>query len=178
MRVLATALTLVLGATAPATALETICEGHEDNLNTYLEMTEILFNERKGERASEYYADEFISHNSDAGGLGTAVRTPDHMARIWEHSKKNSPDRQLINELIVCAGDVVVARVTMKGTRVTGEMEGNPPNGRRYETTATDTYRFKDGKVVERWGNNDSIAMIRQLGLKVDLSMTPLPEQD
>ncbi|MEQ8510062.1 MAG: ester cyclase [Rhodospirillaceae bacterium] len=179
MRVLtATALTLALSVTAPAAALEIICDGHEDNLNTYLEMTDILFNQRQGERASEYYADEFISHNSDAGGLGTAVRTPDHMTRIWEHSKKNSPDRQLINELIVCAGDVVVARVTMKGTRVTGEMEGNPPNGRRYETTATDTYRFKDGKVVERWGNNDSIAMIRQLGLKVDLSMTPLPEED
>ncbi|MBT6962023.1 MAG: hypothetical protein HOA00_12835, partial [Rhodospirillaceae bacterium] len=53
-----------------------------------------------------------------------------------------------------------------------------PPNGRRYETSATDTYRFKDGKVIERWGNNDSIAMIRQLGLKVDLSMTPLPTED
>ncbi|NKB44266.1 MAG: hypothetical protein GKS03_08315 [Alphaproteobacteria bacterium] len=53
-----------------------------------------------------------------------------------------------------------------------------PPNGRRYETSATDTYRFKNGKVIERWGNNDSIAMIRQLGLKVDLSMTPLPAED
>jgi predicted ester cyclase len=173
-----TAIAFLVFGTAPVMATEIICDGHEDNLNTYLEMTRILFNERQSERASEYYADEFISHNSDAGGLGTAMRTPAHMSRIWEHSKVTSPDRKLINDLIVCQGDVVVARVTMKGTRVTGEMEGNPPNGRRYETSATDTYRFKDGKVVERWGNNDSIGMIRQLGLKVDLSMTPLPAED
>jgi len=64
----------------------------------------------------------------------------------------------------------------MTGTRIKGEMEGNPPNGRRFMTSAIDIYRFEDGKVVERWGNNDSIAMIRQLGLKVDLSMTPLDD--
>lgn len=166
-----------LFSATPLAATEMVCDGNEDNLNTYLEMTRILFNERQSERAAEYYADEFVSHNVDGGGLGTAVRDPAHMSRIWEHSKVASPDRQLINDLIVCSGDLVVARVTMKGTRVTGEMEGNPQNGRRYETSATDTYRFKDGKVIERWGNNDSIAMIRQLGLKVDLSMTPLPTE-
>jgi predicted ester cyclase len=157
-----------------AQATEIVCPGDQSNLNTYLEMTQILFNERQGARASEYYADEFVSHNVDAGGLGTAVRTPDHMSRIWEHSERVSPDRQLINNLIICQGDLVVARVTLKGTRIEGEMEGNPPNGRRFETSAIDIYRFKDGKVIERWGNNDGIAMIRQLGLKTDLSMTPL----
>lgn len=172
----ALALTAMLATSVSAT--EIVCDGHEDNLQTYLEMTDILFNQRQHERAGEYYADEFVSHNVDSGGLGTNVRTPDHMSRIWIHSKEASPDRVLINDLIICKDDLVVARVTMKGTRVTGEMEGNPPNGRRFETSATDTYRFKDGKVVERWGNADNIAIIRQLGLKVDLSMTPLPEED
>ncbi len=161
-------------AVSPVQATEIVCPGDQSNLNTYLEMTQILFNERQGDRAGEYYADEFVSHNVDAGGLGTAVRTPDHMTRIWQHSEEVSPDRVLTNNLIICQGDLVVARVTMTGTRVKGEMEGNPPNGRRFETSAIDIYRFEDGKVVERWGNNDSIAMIRQLGLKVDLSMTPL----
>lgn len=172
------ALALAVTFSASVSATEIVCDGHEDNLKTYLEMTDILFNQRQHERAAEYYADKFVSHNVDGGGLGTSERTPDHMSRIWIHSKEVSPDRQLINDLIICQDDLVVARVTMKGTRVKGEMEGNPPNGRRYETSATDTYRFKDGKVVERWGNNDSIAMIRQLGLKVDLSMTPLPDED
>ncbi len=176
MRAFAAVLTSAMCFAWPVLATEIVCDGHEDNLNTYLDMTRILFNERDHERAGKFYSDEFVSHNTDGGGLGTAVRTPEHMQRIWINSKKTVPDRVLINDLIVCNGDLVVARVTMKGTRVVGEMEGNPPNGRRYETSATDTYRFKDGKVIERWGNNDSIAMIRQLGLKVDLSMPPLKD--
>jgi len=96
---------LGLIAASPVKATEIVCLGDQSNLNTYLEMTDILFNERQGDRASEYYADEFISHNVDAGGLGTAVRTPDHMTRIWEHSESVSPDRVLTNNLIICAGD-------------------------------------------------------------------------
>ncbi len=171
----AAAVSALLISTSGA-ATEILCDGHEENLNTYLDMTRILFNERDHTRAAEFYADEFISHNTDEGGLGTNTRDPEHMQRIWINSKRNSPDRVLTNDLIVCNGDVVMARVTMTGTRVTGPMEGNPPNGRRYETSAIDIYRFKDGKVVERWGNNDSIAMIRQLGLQVDLSLTPLQD--
>ncbi|NKB44267.1 MAG: hypothetical protein GKS03_08320 [Alphaproteobacteria bacterium] len=128
MRALKTSvIAFALLASGPVVATEIVCDGHENNLNTYLEMTRILFNERQSERAAEYYADEFVSHNVDGGGLGTAVRDPAHMSRIWEHSKVASPDRRLINDLIICQGDLVVARVTMKGTRVTGEMEGNPP---------------------------------------------------
>lgn len=176
MRAPTAALLAAVLTVGSAQATEILCDGNEENLQTYLDMTDILFSERDHTRAAEFYADEFISHNTDEGGLGTHVRNPEHMQRIWIGSKRNSPDRVLTNDLIVCNGDVVVARVSMRGTRVAGEMEGNPPEGRRYETSAIDIYRFKDGKVVERWGNNDSIAMIRQLGLKVDLSMTPLPE--
>ena len=150
---------MVIAMVGPVVSAEIVCDGSEENLKTYLNMTRILFNERDHERAREFYAETFISHNVDGGGLGTEVRTPDHMKRIWIHSKENSPNRQLINDLIVCKGDLVIARVTLKGTRVKGNMEGNPPNGRRYETSATDIYRLKDGKVVERWGNNDSIAI-------------------
>jgi len=173
MRALGIALILAVWSSL-SLATEILCDDKEENLKVYLDMTRILFNERDHTRAAEFYADEFISHNTDGGGLGTTVRNPEHMQRIWINSKRVSPDRVLKNNLIVCNGDVVVARVTMKGTRVVGPMKGNPPNGRSFETSAIDIYRFKDGKVVERWGNNDSIAMIRQLGLQVDLSMTPL----
>jgi len=64
----------------------------------------------------------------------------------------------------LCAGDLVIARVTMQGTQ-TGPLFGMPATNKKYSTTATDVYRFKDGKVVERWGNNDGIGMLSQLGL-------------
>ncbi|MBT4740480.1 MAG: hypothetical protein HOO09_08865, partial [Rhodospirillaceae bacterium] len=49
------AIAVALLSSGPALATETVCDGHEDNLNTYLEMTRILFNERQSERAGEYY---------------------------------------------------------------------------------------------------------------------------
>jgi len=39
-----------------------------------------------------------------------------------------------------------------------------------------DMFRFKDGKVVERWGESDTAILIRQLGLELDLSLQPLAE--
>jgi hypothetical protein len=48
-----TAIAFLVFGTAPVMATEIICDGHEDNLNTYLEMTRILLmNVRASEPAS------------------------------------------------------------------------------------------------------------------------------
>ena len=155
---------IVCAVAAPAVAMETQCKGNEKNLETYLKMYDVLFMKRDESRVLEFYAPEFVSHNSDARAGGAETRTAESMKPMWIDSKKNQPDRVMINELILCAGNLVVARVTMKGTQ-TGPLFGMTATGKTYSTTATDIYRFKDGKVVERWGNNDGIGMLSQLGL-------------
>jgi len=155
---------IVCAVAAPAVAIETQCKGNEKNLETYLKMYDVLFMKRDESRVLEFYAPEFVSHNSDAGGGGAETRTAESMKPMWIDSKKNQPDRVMINELILCAANLVVARVTMKGTQ-TGPLFGMTATGKTYSTTATDIYRFKDDKVVERWGNNDGIGMLSQLGL-------------
>lgn len=162
---------MIIGA--PLHAAEIHCDGHEDNLKTYLAMFDVLFVQRDGRRAGEFYAAEFISHNADAGGSDTTIASPNHMAAMFEASKAASPDRTLINDMIICKDDIVSTRMTVTGTQ-TGPMMGNPPTGRRFKFTAMDIFRFKNGKVVERWGNSDTVILIRQLGLKVDLSLKPL----
>lgn len=169
-------LAVTLGFAASVHAAEFQCDGNEANLKTYLEMTDVLFNQRQVDRAAEYYAAEFTSHNTDAGGLGAAVRTPDHMARIWTRQQSLFPDRKVTNELIICQGDLVVARVNVQGT-MNAPAYGQEPTGNRFHYTAIDIYRFKDGKVIERWGNNDRVAFARQLGITLDLSPTPLDLQ-
>lgn len=162
--------------TAPVQAIEIQCEDTDANLQTYLEMTDILFNQRQAERAPEYYAAEFISHNTDAGGLGTVTRTPDHMTGIWTRQQALFPDRKVTNELIVCKGDLVIARTGVQGT-MNKPAYGQEPTGNRFHYSAIDIYRFKDGKVVERWGNNDRVAFAKQLGITLDLTPTPLESQ-
>jgi len=168
MRGFSLALTTVLGLTAalPAHAEpKTVCAGQEKNLATYKQMYKILFMDRDGSRAGEFYAPEVKSHNDDAGGPGAMVK-PEQMAKMWEASKKFNPERVLDDELIICSGDYVVVRTTVR-THDNMGMAGNAPTKKAYNITATDIYRFENGKVVERWGNADLASAFEQVGLKV-----------
>ncbi|MBM3516168.1 MAG: ester cyclase, partial [Alphaproteobacteria bacterium] len=91
---------------------------------------------------------------------------PESLAKMWEASKKNNPERVLDDELIICSGDYVVVRTTIRSADNVG-VDGNPPTKKPYSATATDIYRFQNGKVVERWGNADVIHIYRQLGYKM-----------
>jgi len=133
----------------PARATEIHCDGQTENLNRYLAMFEVLFMQRDGSRAGEFYADPFISHNADAGGAETTLARPDRMERMFTASKQASPDRTLVNDLIICKDDMVSTRMTVTGTQ-TGVMMGNAATGRPFKFTAMDIFRFKDGMVVER----------------------------
>ena len=158
------ALSCSLSVTANA-QLRIHCDGQTENLNTYQQIHKILFTDRDTTRVEEFYADEIISHNNDAGGPGSIVKADD-MRKMWDASKKNNPERVLEDELILCVDDFVVVRTTIKSSNNTPIM-GYPPTGQPYEATATDTYRFENGKVVERWGNADVAYIYRQLGFKL-----------
>jgi predicted ester cyclase len=60
----------------------------------------------------------------------------------------------------------VVVRTLMK-THFVFPLAGIQPTGEPYQYTATDIYRFEDGKVVERWGNNDMANVYEQLGFTI-----------
>jgi predicted ester cyclase len=127
-------------------------------------MHEVLFMQRDTTRVGEFYADEFISHNQDEGGGGVTKMNHEPMIAMWENSKKNDPGRVLINDLIICTGNYVVARVTIKGSRVVEPRDGSAPVRRSFSSSAIDIYRFENGRVVERWGNNDIVNIMKQLG--------------
>lgn len=166
---------LALGLTTPALATEIHCDGQEGNLNRYLALFDVLFVHRDGSRAGEFYAAEFLSHNADAGGSETTIGRPERLERMFASSRAASPDRQIRNDVIICKDDMVSTRMTVWGTQ-TGTMMGSAPTGRKFKFTAMDMFRFKDGRIVERWGNSDSLVLIRQLGLDVDLSLQPLAD--
>lgn len=143
------------------------CDDNPENLSTYLTMHKVLFMERDTSRVRDFYADEIISHNNDlGGGAGFRLVTPAEMAKRWDFSRERDPDRVLEDELILCAGDFVVVRTLVKSHFVR-PIAGIAPTGEAFEFTATDTYRFEDGKVVERWGNNDMAHVYQQLGFKI-----------
>jgi predicted ester cyclase len=153
-------------AAGPAAATRIACAPDDPNLKAYLEMTDKMFVPRDASVAARYYAPQFTSHNQDSGGGDSTTLTPERFKEVYEASKRTFGERGFRNDLIICGGDYVVARVTMT-SKMTGPMFGQPPTGKTAVVSATDTYRFKDGKVVERWGNNDGISMLQQLGLQL-----------
>ena len=52
---------------------------------------------------------------------------------MWENSKKRDPGRVLVNDLIICTDQFVVARVTMNGSAMVDPKDGGEPERRKLQ---------------------------------------------
>jgi predicted ester cyclase len=145
-----------------ASAGEVQCKGKEAMLERYLGLFDNVFNGRKVEMISEYIADDFLSHDT----APNTPRGPEAIRLLVVNMAKSFPKRKLTNELIMCSDDLVMAYQTVEGTN-DGPLFGGPPTGKSFNFKWVDIYRFKDGKVVERWGAGDALGMMNQLGFKL-----------
>ena len=74
------------------------------------------------------------------------------------------PDEQTVFDDQIAEGDKVVSRMTSTATH-TGEFQGIPPTGKRITVTGIWIERIAEGKIVERWGVVDMLAVMQQLGV-------------
>ncbi len=78
------------------------------------------------------------------------------------------PNLQTTVEALVAEGDLVVARITMRGTHtgVLRSLSGLEvaPTGKRVTTTGLVMFHIRDGLVVEMWEELDRLSMLRQIG--------------
>jgi steroid delta-isomerase-like uncharacterized protein len=74
------------------------------------------------------------------------------------------PDLHYHTEDLIAEGDRVVQRFTLHGTH-RGAFMGLPPTGREINFNGISIFRLKDGKIVEHWAVQDSLALMIQLGL-------------
>ncbi len=135
------------------------CKGHENNRETYLKELALVVNQGRMEMVAELIAPEYINHSSPPG----AAQGPDAIRQYLTLLKTAFPDRKVKNEMLLCAGDYVTVRSTVTGTS-TGPYFGKPPTGKTFSVTGTDVYLIKDGKFRARWGNEDAMGMMQQLG--------------
>ncbi len=175
---------LILAATAimfaaPAMAEDATfvgCDAKNPNYIAYMGMTNEMFIPRNSKVAPKFYASEFISHNQDRGGGTKTPMKVERMLTMYDESFKTFGERTYENELVICQGDYVVARVAMT-SKMTGPMGAQPATGKTARISATDIYKFKDGKVVERWGNADNVGQLWQLGLQLPPAPGAAPEK-
>ena len=108
----------------------------------------------------ELYAADFARHSALPG------MTPDREGYKQGVSMNFAVfgDVQSTLEDIVAEGDKVAVRWTWRGTHK-GELMGIAPTGKQVMITGIGILRIVGGKIVEEWGEMDSVGMMQQLGV-------------
>jgi predicted ester cyclase len=74
------------------------------------------------------------------------------------------PDMGVTPETIVQDEDTIAFAYTLTGTH-TGPFGKIPPTGKRVKIRGMQISKFKDGKMVERWGSSDELGLLKQIGV-------------
>lgn len=123
---------------------------------------EEVWNNRREDAIDEMFAEEGIANGlNDAEG--NPVRGPEGFKTLHRAFLSAYPDLQITVEDIVCEGDKVAARCTVRATHA-GEGLGLAATNQPVEFTGLTIVHVKDGKIVEAWNEFDFMKMYSQVG--------------
>jgi steroid delta-isomerase-like uncharacterized protein len=74
------------------------------------------------------------------------------------------PDFAVSLDTLVADEDSMAFAYTMTGTHQ-GVLMGIAPTGKKMKIRGVQISKFRDGKMVERWGSSDQLGMLQQLGI-------------
>ena len=118
-----------------------------------------IYNSNNVDALTEVVAEDFLTPRMMPGmpqGLEGAKTI--HKATLL-----GMPDWHTEIEDLIAEGDKVVARITMTGTH-TGDFFGIPATGKKISFSGIYIVRIANGKIVEHWGEEDSVSLLQQLG--------------
>jgi predicted ester cyclase len=138
--------------------------GLEENKSAVVEAID-TFNDPDARRTYLEVHDSSVT----AHGLGSPDPVDfEGVTQFYETLWSAFPDVTATIEDMIAEGDSVSFRVTVRGTHQ-GEFMGVAPSGNQVAFGVQNIYRFRDGRVVERWSNPD------MLGLMVQIGAIPVP---
>lgn len=95
---------------------------------------------------------------------GGEVRGIENFRQVLKEFRMAFPDLHITVEDQIIEGDKVVTRFTIHATH-RGRLMGIGPTGKRITVTGISIIRFRDGKGVEEWIEEDNLGLMRQLGI-------------
>ncbi len=84
--------------------------------------------------------------------------------RSFSATREAFPDLEVGLETMVADEEQIAIAYTMKGTH-RGTLMGIPPTGKKISIRGVQVGKFRDGKMVERWGSSDQLGLLQQLGV-------------
>lgn len=130
-----------------------------DNKALVRRVFEEVWNQGKLETVNELFAAEHVGY--DQTGPFHGLEGVQQFFSIWLTA---FPDAHFQIEDQIAEGDKVATRWTARGTHQ-GHLQGMKPTSRPVKVTGITILRIADGKIVESWGNSDTLGMMQQLGL-------------
>lgn len=106
-----------------------------------------------------FVAADCVDRNAAEGGRGPGV-VRSHLEAI----RKTLPDFTVRIEDIFAEGDYLITRVTGRGTHL-GEWMDVEPTGREVRLKGINIDRIENGRIVEHWGEADTVGMLIQMGV-------------
>lgn len=109
--------------------------------------------------AAEIIHPDFFDHTNPPG-MQHGIAGHEAVVALF---RRVFPDLEWRIDDLIAEDDKVVVRTTMSGTQL-GDFFGIPPTGRCVSMTGVHVMRIADGKIIEHWGSNDDLGLMRQLG--------------
>jgi steroid delta-isomerase-like uncharacterized protein len=104
------------------------------------------------------------TENIDRDPAVGQVPGPEGYRMLFTGLRTAFPDMRVTLETLVADEESIAFAYTLSGTQ-TGSLMGFPPTGKKIKIRGMQISKFKDGKMVERWGSSDELGMLQQLGI-------------
>lgn len=111
----------------------------------------------------DLFKDAVSAENVDHDPADGQVQGPEGYRIFFSGLRTAFPDLSVALETAVADDDSIAFAYTLTGTQ-TGPLDGLAPTGRKVKIRGLQISKFKDGKMVERWGSSDTLGMLQQLG--------------
>jgi steroid delta-isomerase-like uncharacterized protein len=89
---------------------------------------------------------------------------PEGYRKFFSAVRAAFPDLAVGLDTMVADEESIAFAYTMNGTH-RGLLMGIAPTGKKMKIRGVQISKFRDGKMVERWGSSDQLGMLEQLGV-------------
>ena len=108
---------------------------------------------------SDVVATDCVDHDPAPG----QVPGPDGYRALFTVMRRAFPDMKVELAELVADEEAIAFAYTLTGTQG-GPLMGIAPTGKKVKTRGLQISKFRDGKMVERWGSSDQLGMLQQIG--------------
>ena len=117
------------------------------------------WNKQDLDAAENLLAADYVRHDANLPDIDGPAAQREFIAGIFSAF----PDLDLRLEQLITQGDLVAARISLRGTH-RAEFSGVPATGNEVAFESVEIFRLAGGKIVEQWVLMNAMGLFQQLG--------------